>query len=413
MKNVKEIELTIEGEEWSKAIDKAYNNKKKDIKVDGFRKGNCPKDIYIKKFGIETLFMDAVDLVINDAYHKVLDDNKLTPVCEPKVDISHICENDVTFKFTVVEHPEVKLGKYQGLGIKKDEATVTDEEIEHEIGHLRERFADVVETTDGKLEMGDTAVINFEGFVDDKALEGGKGENYPLEIGSNTFIPGFEDGLVGMSIGEEKTLNLKFPENYVEDLKNKDVKFNVKLISIKKRILPELNEDFYKDLGYEDVKTEEEFRKEVSEHLKSHKEADAENKYVDELIKKASENLEVEINQEIIDAEVERLLNQYRQELQMQGLTLEQYLEFTKSNMESMKKMMEPECISRIKGRYLLEAVADKEKIEVTDEEVNEEITKMTEMYQMSKEELLEAIGGEDAIKYDVKMRKAIDVLKK
>lgn len=413
MKNVKEVELTIEGEEWSKALDKAFNNKKKDIKVDGFRKGSCPKDIYIKKFGIETLFMDAVDLVINDAYHKVLDDNKLNPVCEPKVDISHICENDVTFKFTVVEHPEVKLGKYQGLGIKKDEVTVTDEEIEHEISHLRERFADVVETTDGKLEVGDTAVINFEGFVDDKALEGGKGENYPLEIGSNTFIPGFEDGLVGMSIGEEKTLNLKFPENYVEDLKNKDVKFNVKLVSIKKRILPELNEDFYKDLGYEDVKTEEEFRKEVSEHLKGHKEADAENKYVDELIKKASENLEVEINQEIIDAEVERLLNQYRQELQMQGLTLEQYLEFTKSNMESMKKMMEPECITRIKGRYLLEAIADKEKIEVTDEEVNEEITKMAETYQMSKDELLEAIGGEEAVKYDVKMRKAIDVLKK
>ena len=256
MKNVKEVELTIEGEEWSKALDKAFNNKKKDIKVDGFRKGSCPKDIYIKKFGIETLFMDAVDLVINDAYHKVLDDNKLNPVCEPKVDISHICENDVTFKFTVVEHPEVKLGKYQGLGIKKDEVTVTDEEIEHEISHLRERFADVVETTDGKLEVGDTAVINFEGFVDDKVLEGGKGENYPLEIGSNTFIPGFEDGLIGMSIGEEKTLNLKFPENYVEDLKNKDVKFNVKLVSIKKRILPELNEDFYKDLGDEDVKTE-------------------------------------------------------------------------------------------------------------------------------------------------------------
>ena len=413
MKNVKEFEIKIEGEEWSKALDKSFNAKKKDLVVDGFRKGNCPKDVYLKKFGIESLYMDAVDICINDAYRKVLDDNKLEPVCEPKVDIAHICESDVTFKFTVIEKPEVKLGKYQGLDVKKEEVSVTDDEVAHEIEHLKERFADIVELTEGTLENGNTAVINFDGFVDGERLEGGKGENYPLEIGSNTFIPGFEEGLIGMSIGEKRTLNLKFPEEYVEELKNKDVTFEVELLGIKKRVLPELSEEFYKDLGYDDVKTEDELKEKVKEHILHHKDIDAENKYVDELLKKAIENLEVELNPEIIESEVERMLNQYRQELQMQGLTLEQYLEFTKSDLESLKKMMEPEAINRIKARYLLEEVANKENIEVTEEDITEEAEKMAEMYQTTKEELIEMLGGEDMLKYDIKMRKALELLKK
>ena len=413
MKNVKEFEIKIEGEAWTKSLDKAFNSKKKDLKVDGFRKGACPKDVYIKKFGIESLYMDAVDLSINDAYRKAIEDNNLEPVCEPKVDIVNICENDVTFKFTVIEKPEVKLGKYQGLDVTKEEITVTDEEVLHEIEHLKEKFADIVEITEGTLENGNTAVINFDGFVDGERLEGGKGENYPLEIGSNTFIPGFEEGLIGMSIGEKRTLNLKFPEEYVEDLKNKDVVFEVELIGIKKRILPELSEEFYQDLGYEDVKTEEELKAKVKEHISHHKETDAENKYIDELLKKAIENLEVELNPEIIESEIERMLNQYRQELQMQGITLEQYLEFTKSNMESLKKMMEPEAINRIKARYLLEEIAIKENIEVSEEDITTEAEKMAEMYQVSKEELIQMIGGEDMLKYDIKMRKALELLKK
>ena len=219
MKNVKEFETKIEGKAWSDALDKSFKKERKDLKVDGFRKGNCPKDIYIKKFGIETLFMDAVDNCINDAYHKILDDNKLVPVCEPKVDIKNINADFVEFIFTVIERPEVKLGKYQKLGVKKEKVEVTDEEVEHELMHLKEKYADIVELDSGKVEKGFTAVINFSGVVDGKVLEGGTGENYPLEIGSNTFIPGFEDGLIGMEIGEEKVLKLKFPEEYVENLK--------------------------------------------------------------------------------------------------------------------------------------------------------------------------------------------------
>lgn len=411
-KNVKEIEISIEGKEWETALDKAFNVKKKDLKLDGFRKGAVPKDVYIKKVGLESLFMDAVDLCVNDAYKKIMEENELKPVCEPSVDITHICDHDVTFKFTVVERPEIKLGKYKNLGIKKDDPKVTKEEIENEIKTLRDKYADITEDNEASVETGFTAIINFTGIVDGKELEGGKGENYPLEIGSNTFIPGFESGLVGMKVNDEKVLNLKFPDDYVDNLKGKEVEFTVKVVGVKKRVLPELNEDFYKDLGYENVKTQNELESEISKHLLEHKESDAENRYVDELLKKATENLEVDINEEIISDEVNRILNQYRQQLQMQGLTLEQYLEFTKSNIESLKKMMEPEAINRIKSRYLLEEIAEIEKVEVTEDEVKVEITKMAEMYGTTEEELLKMIGDKDMVAYDLKMRKAIEILK-
>ena len=412
MKNVKEFETKIEGKAWSDALNKAFNTKKKDLKVDGFRKGNCPKDIYIKKFGIETLFMDAVDNCINDAYHKILDDNKLVPVCEPKVDIKNINADFVEFAFTVIERPEVKLGKYQKLGVKKEKVEVTDEEVEHELMHLKEKYADIVELDSGKVEKGFTAVINFSGVVDGKVLDGGTGENYPLEIGSNTFIPGFEDGLIGMEIGEEKVLKLKFPEEYVENLKGKDVEFTVKVTGLKKRVLPEMNEDFFKDLGYENVKTEAELKEEIKKHLLEHKEADAENKYIDELLRKASENIEVEINPEIIENEQNRMIDDYRNNLKMQGLSLEQYLQFTKSSIEDLKKQIEPEATSRVKIRYLLEEVSKKENVEVTDEEVKEEVNRISTAYNVPENEVIDMIGGEEIIKADLKMRKAVDIIK-
>lgn len=413
MKNVKEIELTVDGKQWKDALDLSFKNKKKDIKVDGFRKGAVPKDIYISKFGIETLFADAIDACLNDSFKKVMDENKLTPAIEPTVDVTHICENDVTFKFTIIEKPEVKLGDYKNLKVKKDSPKVSKEEITAEIKSLQEKYADVVEITDGVIEDGGTAVINFKGIVEGKELEGGSGENYPLEIGSGSFIPGFESALIGMKIGEEKVIKLKFPEDYVEDLKNKEVEFTVKVIGIKKRVLPKLNEEFYKDLGYENVKTENELENEISKHLMEHKISESENKYIDELLKAAIVNIEVDINQEIIDDEVTRILNQYSSQLESQGLNLEQYLEFTKSKIEDLKKMMEPEAINRIKSRYLLEEIAKKENIEITDKEIKEETKIMAETYGTTEEELLKMVGSTEMIGYDLKMRKAIEILKK
>lgn len=413
MKNVKEVEVEVKGKEWEDALDKAYNKQKKDVKVDGFRKGSVPKDVFIKNFGIEVLFTDAVDIALNDIYKKTIKDNDVKPVIEPIIDVTHICEKDVTFKFTFIEKPEVKLGKYKDLGIKQESVSVSAEEIEEEIKNLRNQYVDIVENNDGKVEDGNTVVIDFKGIVDGKDLEGGNGENYPLEIGSNTFITGFETGLIGMKVGEEKVLNLKFPEDYVEDLKGKEVEFTVKVNEIKKRVLPELNEEFYKDLGYENIKTQNEFESEVSKKILERKELAAENNYIEELIKKASENLKVEINPEIINEEADRVLKQHEQMLQMQGLNLDTYLEMTGKTIEDMKKMVEPEATYRVKARYLLEAIAEAEKIEVTDKDVDEEIKKISELYNMTEEEVINTFQGKDIVKYDIEMRKAIEILKK
>ena len=254
-KNVHEIEIKLD-KEWKSALDAAFKKKNKETKIDGFRKGSAPKDVYLKKFGIESLYMDAVDASISVAYKKVLEDNKLVPVIEPRVDVTGISDSNVIFKFTIITKPEITLGEYKNLKIKKEKAKVSDEEVKSEIDHLREHLADVVIKENGVIAEGDTAIIDFTGVVDGEEIEGAKGENYPLEIGSHSFIPGFEEGLVGAKSGEEKTLELKFPENYVEDLKGKDVTFKVKINEVKTRVLPDINEDFFKDLGYEDVKTE-------------------------------------------------------------------------------------------------------------------------------------------------------------
>ena len=204
MKNVKEITITIEGEDWQKALDKSFKKKNKEVTIDGFRKGTAPKEIYVKNFGLESLFMDAVDFVMDEAYSKALEEAKAMPVVEPKLDIKEINENKVTFMFTIISKPEVTLGEYKKLGLKKEKAKVSKEEIDAEVKRIRDQFAEIAPKEDGVVEVGDTAVIDFEGFVDGKSLDGGKGENYPLEIGSHTFIPGFEEAVAGMKIVETK-----------------------------------------------------------------------------------------------------------------------------------------------------------------------------------------------------------------
>ena len=315
MKNVKEITINVEKEEWRKILKDTFNKKKKDIKIDGFRKGAVTWDLFVKKIGVETLYQDAVDAAINANYEKALKESGVMPVVEPSVDIKDLSQDGLSFTLKFISKPEVKLGKYTKLGIKKDKVSVTKDEVNAEIDSLRNRFAEIVVKEKGKVENGNTAVIDFKGVVDGKELEGGSGENYPLEIGSNTFIPGFEEKLVGMKIGETKDIDLTFPENYVEELKNKDVTFTVTIKEIKERVLPEVNEDFFKDLGYEDVKTKEELASKIEEHILEHKNQDADNKYLDEVINKAIENMEVEINEEITHEEIHRMINQYAEQL--------------------------------------------------------------------------------------------------
>lgn len=411
MKNVHEIEMEIKGKEWTDILDATFKKKIKDVKVDGFRKGKCPKDIYIKKFGIESLFMDAVDVAVGKAYNETLKSNELVPVCEPGMDVKEIDKDHIKFSFTIITRPEVKLGKYKDLGVKKDKVKVTEEEIDQEVARVCSMFADIVVKEEGTVEEGNTAVIDFDGFVDGEPLEGGDGKNYPLEIGSHTFIPGFEEGIVGMKVGEEKELNLQFPEDYTKELAGKDVKFKVTVREIKERVLPELNEEFYADLGYKDIKTEEDFRKEVKKAIEDKKEEENKNKYLDEVLEAAAKNMEIEVNPEIVADEVERMLSQFEEQMKRQGLTMEQYVKFTGGNIDDLKKNMEPEALKRVKYRYLIEEVAAAEKIEITDADADAEAEKLAAKYDLEKHEFLKYFGGLDTVKYDMKMRRALEIL--
>lgn len=410
-KNVHEIEVKIEGKEWSDILDKVFNKKRKEVKIDGFRKGSVPKEVYMKKVGIESLYMDAVDAAVGSAYKKALSDNKLLPVIEPKIDVSNISKDEVVFKFTIVTKPDIKLGDYKNLDVKKQSAKISKKEIEDEIKNLQSKYAEIVEKEKGVAEEGNTAIIDFIGYVDGKELEGGKGENYPLELGSNTFIPGFEENVKGMKINEEKSIDLKFPENYTEDLKNKDVTFKVTLKGLKERVYPEINEEFFMDLGYDDVKTKEELEAKIKEDLTAQKEKELDNKYTDECLEKAANNMTIDLNEEIIDDEVHHMIHQFEDQLKMQGLNLDQYMQFSGVTHEDLHKQMEGEATKRVKYRYLLEAVIDAEKIEVTDEEAKEEEHNIAKEYNMTIDEVEKQIDLE-MVKYDLKMRKAMDIIK-
>lgn len=412
MKNVHEIEIKLTTE-WEKCLDDAFKKKVKETKVDGFRKGACPKDIFIKRFGIESLYMDAVDEAVAVGYKKALEDNKdINPVIEPKVDIKNISAKEIEFKFTIITKPEITLGDYKNLGIKKEEAKVSKKEIDEEIKKLQDKFADLIVKEDGIIEEGNTVVIDFKGTVDGEPLEGGSAENYSLEIGTHSFIPGFEEGLVGHKTGNIVTLNLKFPEDYVENLKGKDVVFEVKVNEVKVRVLPEINEEFFKDLGYKDIKTKEELENKVKEELQKEEQAKLDDIHLDKVLDKAMENMKIELNEEIIDDEIHRMIHEYERQLKMQGLDMNKYFELTGDTEEGLHKKMEGEATKRVKCRYLIEEVAKKENIDFTKEEVDAKAKEMAENYGITVDELIKAYGTIDVVKYDMTMHKALEIIK-
>ena len=410
-KNEHVIKINIEKKDWADILDNTFKKKNAQVTIKGFRKGKAPKDVFLKEYGIESLYMDSVDEAIQVAYKKVLEDNELIPVCEPKVDISSIDQEHVEFEFTIITKPEVKVSSYKNLGVKKETPKVTKKEIEEELNGLRSRFAEIVEKEDGKVVKGDIAVIDFEGFVDGKAFEGGKGKDYPLEIGSQTFIPGFEEQLEGTKAGESKDVKVTFPKEYQKDLAGKDAVFKCTVKKVQTRVLPELNEEFYKDLGYEDVKTKEELEKKIEEHLLEHKKQDAENKYFDELMAAGVKNVEVDINDEIVDDELNRMLNELDNNLKMQGVTKEQYFQFTNTTVEAFKENMKPTAIDRIKSRYLLDYIIETEKLEAKDADIKKHAKEMAEKYGVEADELIEMYGGMDNVKYDLLIHKAMDIL--
>ena len=412
-KNVKERTIKIEGKEWEDALDKAFEKANKKVKIDGFRQGKAPKEVFIKKYGEESLFMDAADLVLQPAYQKMLDENKdVEIVAQPEVALKSISKDGVEFVFTITTKPEVKLGKYKKLGVKKEKVEVTKEEIESALNETLNRYAENV-VKDGKVENGDIAIIDFEGFKDGVAFEGGKGENYSLTIGSNTFIPGFEDQIIGMSKDEEKDINVTFPEDYhSEDLKGQKVVFKVKVNEIKTTKIPELDKDFFEDLAMEGIDSKESLEKQLEENIKAHKEQHAEDHYIDELLKKGIENMEVDIPEAMINEELDRMIRQYEENLKMQGLTLEQFYQFTNSDEAALKDQMKEEAEKRVASRLLLEAIKVEEKIEIADDEAKKEAEELAKKYNMEKDEFLKLFGGIEMVKYDMEMRRAIEILK-
>ena len=407
--NVFEEIVKISKEEFQNAINKAFENKKSNIKMDGFRKGKVPKDVYFKKVGKESLYMDAIDIVLPDAYDKVMKNYK--PIIDPKVEINKMDEEGVEFKFIITTMPKVEIKKYKGLNIKKPEVKVTEEEIEHEMGHLVERFTELVIKEDGEVELGDVAVIDFEGFKDGTPFEGGKGENYSLEIGSNTFIPGFEDQVIKMKKGEEKEIKVTFPEDYhQEDLKGKDVTFKVKVHEIKEKKARDFDEEFFEDLGLEGVDSEEKLKEEIKENIKAAKEREAENNFIEEVLAKIAENTTVEIPEELEEDEINHMMKNFEEQIKMQGMSLEVLYEMTKSNEEKLREQMKEEAHKHVLYRMILETVKDLEKIEVTDKELEEELEKLAKQYNVTKEEFLDMYGEKEMLRYEIEVKKVLEL---
>lgn len=408
----KQINYKVNGEEWTKAKDKAFNKLVKKVKVDGFREGKVPRNVFEKKYGTGDIISSAMEELVDNKYRELLITEKLFPIVEPKLDIVSMDDEGFEVNITIITDPEVKLGKYKELKVKKETAKVTKEEVEHEVGHILDRFAELV-SKDGKVEDGDTVIIDFKGFKDNEEFDGGSAEGYSLEIGSHSFIPGFEEGIIGMKKEESKDINLTFPEDYMaKDLAGKEVVFNVTVHDIKKRVIPDLDEEFFKDLDMEGVTNKEELNKVIEEELLAQKESDLENKFVEDLLAKASKNMTIEIDEEIIEDETNKMYEDFIKRLEMQGISEDLYYAYTNAKKEDILEDMSKESEIRIEYRYLLEAIIKEEKIEVTDEEIDTKINEIMKNYNATEEEIMKEFGSKEVFRYNMAMEKAIEVLK-
>ncbi|MBO8155906.1 MAG: trigger factor [Bacillaceae bacterium] len=407
------LTVEVEAAEFNRALDQAFKKVVKNVQIPGFRKGKVPRPIFEKRFGVEALYQDALDIILPDAYMKAVEETEIEPVDRPEVDVKQIEKGkELIFTAKVTVKPEVKLGEYKGLEVEELDTDVTDEDVEHELKQLQERHAELVVKEDGKVEEGDTVVIDFEGFVDGEAFEGGQAENYSLEIGSGTFIPGFEDQLIGKEAGEETEVEVTFPEEYhAEDLAGKPATFKVKIHDIKTKEVPELDDEFAKDVD-EEVESLEELKKKTRERLENQKKQEAENHKRDTVVEKAAENAEIDIPEAMIQTELDRMMREFEQRLQMQGMTLDMYYQFSGSDENALKEQMKDDAEKRVRTNLTLEAIAQAENLEATDEDVEKELELMAEMYQTDVENLKKMLGGStDAVKEDVKIKKAIDFL--
>ena len=407
--------LTIEvsAEEVNKALDKAFKKIVVKINEPGFRKGKMPRPLFEKKYGVEALYQDALEIIIPDAYSNAIDEAGIEPVDYPEIAGTETFEKgkDFTFTATVTVKPEPKLGEYKGLEVTKLSTEVTDEEVEAQIQAELAKKAELEIKEDGAVEDGDTAVIDFEGFLGEEAFEGGKGEDYALEIGSGSFIPGFEEQLVGAKAGESKDVVVTFPEEYhAAELAGKEATFKVTVKEIKTKVLPELNDDFAKEIDPE-VESLDALRAKIKEQTAEQKKAESEGTLRDELVEKAAENAEMEIPQGMINTELDRMVQEFGQRLQMQGMNLELYFQFSGQNEEALREQMTPDAENRVRVALTLEAIAKAENVQVTEEDITAELDAMAAQFGMNVDQIKTALGGTAILENDIKTKKTVELL--
>lgn len=407
--NMAKLTIEVEASELDKAIEKAYQKNKSRFNIPGFRKGKAPLNLIAKMYGVEVFFEEAANTLINDAYDKVLDECEEEIVSSPKIEVTQI-EVGKPFIFTaeVALKPEVKLGKYKGVKVDKIDTAVTDEEVAAAIERERENSARSVSVTDRAVKSGDETILDFEGFVDGVAFEGGKGENYPLTIGSGAFIPGFEDALIGAELNTEVDVNVTFPEDYqASELAGKPAVFKCTVKEIKEKILPELDDEFAADVSTFD--TLEEYKADVRKGLEDKKASDAKRAMIDAVLDAVVEDAEMDIPEAMIATTQRQMLDEYAQNMQAQGLSLEQYMQFTGLDAETLMEQIKPHAKNRIEGRLVLEAVAKAESLTASEEDFEEEVKTMAEAYGLEPEKVKEMLGenGKKAVMEDLVIKKA------
>ncbi len=411
-KSTGELKVTIEGENWKTAQTKAFNKLAKELEIPGFRKGSVPAAMAKKYVPAQKIMLEAVEHCAQGLLDAGIEEHKLWPISRPELNVEEISEEAATMSFTFAIKPEVKLGEYKGLAYEVEETSVSEEEVEAELKRIQENFAELEVKEDGEVENGDTAVIDFEGFKDGVAFEGGKGENYPLEIGSNSFIPGFEEQLIGMKKEETKDINVTFPENYqAAELAGQPVVFKVTVHEIKAKVLPELNDDLAKDVNAPDVETMDDLKALIRKNQEEQKQQNAENEATNKLISTVVDACEVEIPEVMIKNETDDMIQDYANRLQQQGISLTQFFQITGQSEETLREQMAKDAESKVKLRLVLDAIATQENLEVGEEDIDTEYGLIASQYNMEKEKVKELIPA-SSISYDVRLRKALDLIK-
>ena len=412
--NMAKLTIEVSAEDVEKALQQAYLKERKRISLPGFRKGKVPRQVIEKMYGPEVFYDEAANHMISEAYGKVYDECELEIASQPKVEIVQL-EKGKPFIFTaeVAVKPEVALGEYKGLKVDKVSAEVTDEEVDAEIEKERERNARTVDVTDRAVQDKDQITLDFEGFVDGTAFEGGKGEDYPLTIGSGAFIPGFEDQLIGAEIGKETEVKVTFPEEYqAKELAGKEAVFKCTVKTIKVKELPELDDEFASDVS-EEGETMEEYKAEVRGKLKERKEREAKEKKENQVVEQAVANAEIDLPEPMVDLQARQMADDFARRIMQQGMTLEQYFQFTGLSEEKMMEELKPQAEKRIRTRLVLEAIVAAENIEVSDERLEEELKKMAEAYQMEVDKLKEFMGENEKkqMKEDIAVQEAVTLI--